>query len=60
MRALRRLAPWFLLRPITGPLTEGVYRNLLLGKAVLASLYAIAIPVTWLDLIGLIRVMAPR
>jgi hypothetical protein len=38
------------LGPITGPLTEGVYRNIGAHNLVLASLYGIAIAITSYDL----------
>jgi hypothetical protein len=60
MRALKRLAPWFLLGPITGPLAEGVYRNLRKNEPVLASLYALAIPVTWIDLVAAFLIVTTR
>ena len=55
VKALRRLALWLLLGPITAPLVEGVFRNMRKGETVLAVLYALAIPSTWLDLLALIR-----
>jgi hypothetical protein len=50
MNTLRRLAPWMVLGPITGPLAEGVYRNACANNPVLASLYALAAFITWYDL----------
>lgn len=47
---LRRLAPWFLLGPVTGPLAEGVYRNLRANNPVLASLYGVAAVTSFFDL----------
>jgi len=38
----RRLAPYFLLGPLTGPCVAGVVINLREGRPVLAGLYAIA------------------
>jgi hypothetical protein len=57
MQRLKKFAPWLLLGPITGPLAEGVYRNLRKGETVLACLYAVAIPITWLDLLALFRMV---
>lgn len=39
----KRLAPFFLLGPITGPLTAGVVFNLREGRPVLAAMYAVAL-----------------
>lgn len=39
----KRLAPFFLLGPITGPLTAGVVFNWREGRPVLAALYAVAL-----------------
>ena len=39
----KRLAPFFLLGPITGPLAAGVVFNLREGRPVLATLYAVAL-----------------
>lgn len=39
----KRLAPFFLLGPITGPLTAGVVFNLREGRPVLAALYGVAL-----------------
>lgn len=39
----RRLAPFFLLGPITGPLAAGVVFNFREGRPILATLYAIAL-----------------
>ncbi len=50
MRTFRRLAPWLLLGPVTGPLAEGVHRNVLAKNPGLASLYAVAAVVSWYDL----------
>jgi hypothetical protein len=50
MPTIRRLAPWLLLGPITGPLAEGVYRNFRRGEPVLAWLYALALSIAWYDL----------
>jgi hypothetical protein len=38
-----RLAPFFVLGPISGPLTAGVVLNLRGGRPVLASLYGLAL-----------------
>ena len=40
---LRRIAPYFLIGPISGPLLAGVVINFREGRPVLASLYAIAL-----------------
>ncbi|HZZ89954.1 MAG TPA: hypothetical protein VFE13_16625 [Caulobacteraceae bacterium] len=40
---VKRLAPFFLVGPISGPLLAGVVLNLKNGRPVLASLYAIAL-----------------
>lgn len=50
MSTFRRLAPWLLLGPISGPLAEGVYRNFRARNPLLASLYALAVAATWYDL----------
>ena len=50
MRTLKRLAPWFLMGPVTGPLAEGVYRNLRANNPGLASLYGVAAVVSFYDL----------
>ena len=50
MPTFRRLAPWLVLGPITGPLAEGVYRNVRAHNPGLALLYALAVVVTWFDL----------
>jgi hypothetical protein len=43
MSRLRRLAPFFLVGPISGPLLAGVVFNLRDGRPMLASLYAVAL-----------------
>ena len=43
MSRIRRLAPYFLIGPISGPLVAGVVINFREGRPVLASLYAIAL-----------------
>jgi hypothetical protein len=43
MSRLRRLAPFFLVGPISGPLLAGVVFNFRDGRPVLASLYAVAL-----------------
>ncbi|HXU99672.1 MAG TPA: hypothetical protein VG166_04165 [Caulobacteraceae bacterium] len=48
---VRRLAPFFALGPISGPLTAGVVYNLRGGRPVLAGLYSLAL--------GLWLVVAP-
>ncbi len=40
---LKRLAPYFLLGPISGPLLAGVVLNFRGGRPVLGSLYGIAL-----------------
>ncbi|HEY2709408.1 MAG TPA: hypothetical protein VGI95_15265 [Caulobacteraceae bacterium] len=40
---MKRLAPFFLAGPISGPLLAGVVLNFRAGRPVLASLYAIAL-----------------
>lgn len=40
---LKRIAPFLLLGPISGPLTAGVIFNFREGRPVLGSLYAIAL-----------------
>ena len=40
---VKRLAPFFLAGPISGPLLAGVVLNLRGGRPLLASLYAIAL-----------------
>lgn len=39
----KRLAPYFLLGPITGPLLAGVVFNFREGRPVLSALYAVAL-----------------
>jgi hypothetical protein len=39
----KRVAPFLLIGPISGPLAAGVYFNLREGRPVLAGLYAIAL-----------------
>jgi hypothetical protein len=43
MHGFRRVAPFFLLGPITGPLVAGVVLNLRDGRPVLATLYGVAL-----------------
>ncbi len=43
MTKFKRLAPYFLLGPISGPLIAGVVHNFRGGRPVLGSLYAIAL-----------------
>lgn len=43
MTRLRRLAPYFLIGPISGPLLAGVVINFRGGRPVLGTLYAIAL-----------------
>ena len=42
--------PWLLLGPLTGPLAEGIVRNLRAGEVALASLYGVALWLTSFDL----------
>lgn len=43
MSRFKRLAPYFLVGPISGPLLAGVVINFRGGRPVLATLYAIAL-----------------
>lgn len=43
MTRIKRLAPFFLVGPISGPLLAGVVFNFREGRPVLGSLYAIAL-----------------
>jgi hypothetical protein len=43
MSRLKRLAPYFLVGPISGPLLAGVVINFREGRPVLGALYAIAL-----------------
>ncbi len=43
MGRFKRLAPFFLIGPISGPLLAGVVFNLRGGRPILAGLYAIAL-----------------
>jgi hypothetical protein len=43
MTRLRRLAPYFLIGPISGPLLAGVVINFRGGRPVLGTLYGIAL-----------------
>jgi len=43
MSRVRRLAPYFLLGPLTGPFVAGVVINLQRGNRVLAGLYCVAV-----------------
>lgn len=43
MSRWKRLAPFFLLGPISGPLTAGVVFNVREGRPVLAAMYAVAL-----------------
>ena len=43
MSRFKRLAPFFLIGPISGPLLAGVVFNLRGGRPVLAALYTIAL-----------------
>lgn len=49
---LSRFARWLLLGPITGPLAEGIYRNVRAGEPMLATLYAVALGFAWFDMGG--------
>ena len=42
MSRFRRLAPYFLLGPLTGPCVAGVVHNLRGGRPILAGLYVLA------------------
>jgi hypothetical protein len=46
----RKIAPWLVLGPITGPLAEGVYRNVRAKNPGLAALYGVAAAFSWIDL----------
>ena len=52
----KRLAPYFLLGPISGPLLAGVVFNYREGRPVLAGLYAIAL----LEFVVLLPIMVAR
>jgi hypothetical protein len=43
MSRFRRLAPYFLLGPLTGPFVAGVVINIQRGNHVLAGLYGVAV-----------------
>lgn len=43
MSRFRRLAPYFIIGPISGPLLAGVVINLREGRPVLGGLYAVAL-----------------
>jgi hypothetical protein len=43
MSRFRRLAPYFVLGPLTGPCVAGVVHNLRDGRPVLAGLYMVAL-----------------
>jgi hypothetical protein len=43
MTRFKRLAPYFIIGPISGPLCAGVVHNFRGGRPVLASLYAVAL-----------------
>ena len=49
MSTFRRIAPWLILGPITGLLAEGVHRNIRANNPGLATLYAMAAVLTWID-----------
>jgi hypothetical protein len=42
--------PWLLVGPVSGPLAEGIMRNWRAGEVGLASLYAVALIFTTMDL----------
>ena len=46
----RRLLPWLLLGPVTGPLAEGIVRNLRAKEITLAWLYGLALVLADYDL----------
>jgi hypothetical protein len=48
--SFRRIAPWLLLGPITGPLAAGMYRNIRRDEHILACLYGLALAVAWFDM----------
>jgi len=50
MSTFIRIAPWLILGPITGLLAEGIYRNLKASNPGLASMYGVALTVSWYDL----------
>ncbi len=43
MSRLKRLAPYFLIGPVSGPLLAGVVHNVQGGRPVLAGLYGVAL-----------------
>lgn len=43
MSRMKRLAPFFLLGPVSGPLTAGIIFNVRGGRPVLALLYGLAL-----------------
>lgn len=43
LQALKRVAPFFLIGPVSGPLLAGVVFNFKDGRPVLGTLYAIAL-----------------
>ena len=47
---IRGVLPWLLLGPLTGPLAEGIVRNLRAGEVALASLYGVALWLTSFDI----------
>jgi hypothetical protein len=49
MKNFRKYAPWLLLGPITGFLMAGIYRNTRRHEPILASLYGVALIVSWFD-----------
>jgi hypothetical protein len=49
-RYIKGVLPWLLLGPLTGPLAEGIVRNLRAGEVALASLYGVALWLTSFDL----------
>jgi hypothetical protein len=49
---LARLAPFFIIGPVSGPLTAGLVLNLRGGRPVLASLYGVALGL-WLTVVPL-------
>jgi hypothetical protein len=50
MSTFIRIAPWLILGPITGLLAEGIYRNIKRSNPGLASLYGVALMLSWYNL----------
>jgi hypothetical protein len=45
----KRVLPWLLIGPVTGPLAEGAVRNWRAGEVTLARLYALALILSTYD-----------